>query len=1017
MATPIDNPILNSPFEEPSRHFAFDDDGITSEVARGRRESVSFIPIPPPKKKAKQASFEFMGEKVNKNVLVNRVRGEVSAWRAGGWHGATETTKALLRFWTEREENRLFFAQIEALETAIFVAEVAATSNRAWVTNEIRAANEGCNPGLFRVAFKMATGAGKTVIMAMLIAWQTLNKLAKPKDRRFASRFLIVTPGVTIRDRLRVLLPNDPQNYYKQRGIVPEADREKLLKATIVLTNYHAFRLRETLEASALTKKIVRGRNPAPSPFTETPDQMVRRVCGDLFGPRGVSEVIVLNDEAHHCYRRKPSYDDGEALVGEDRTEAEKRNDEARLWITGIEAVEKRLGVKTVFDLSATPFFLRGSGWSEGTIFPWVVSDFSLIDAIEAGIVKVPRVPIADNTMTGDLPVNRDLWARIRDHLPRKGRKTEAVGGEPRLPAELEGALNSLYRNYARSFEDWAAKRSLPESQATPPVFIVVCNNTNVSKLVYDHVAGYTKAVKGADGAAVDVLVPGKLPLFSNVADGRWLHRPMTVLIDSEQLESGDAMNADFKKMAAQQIEEFKNEYRARYPGRDAERLTDEDLLREVMNTVGKPGKLGEHVRCVVSVSMLTEGWDANTVTHVLGVRAFGTQLLCEQVVGRALRRVSYLASPRATADGEVHDTFVPEYAEVYGVPFSFIPASGGTEEPPPLQPPTRVRALPERAHLEIRFPNVWKYGYDLPREHISANFGPDAVYELTTSAVPTWTENAPIVGLHSEMTLDDYRKARESTIAFHLTRHVLETFFRETGEATVAGAAVGSVPPWMFPPVLDITRRWLRECVVCRDDTFPQMLLISELARTAADKIYRSIVRGTSGDLKLRAFLRHYNEYGSTRHVDFLTRRPTWRTRADLCHVSHVVADTESWEQKVAQALEAMDDVVAAYVKNDRSVGFTIPYSFQGDERSYYPDFIARARVGPALLNIVLEVSGHKREDKKARVETARALWIPAVNNLPGGERWAFVEILDPWRTQAELRRELAAMAEEMPS
>jgi type III restriction enzyme len=307
-----------------------------------------------------------------------------------------------------------------------------------------------------------------------------------------------------------------------------------------------------------------------------------------------------LSDEAHHCYRRKPDGED-ETLTGDDRIEAKSREEEARIWISGIEAVKAKIGVKAIYDLSATPFFLRGSGYPEGTLFPWVASDFSLIDAIEAGIVKVPRVPVADDSMTGDQPTYRDLWLRIREDLP------DEVGGEPKLPVELQGALHSLYGNYEKYYRLWEQNTEARARGITPPVFIVVCNNTNVSKLVFDYVAGWEKLI-----GEKAVVQSGQLPIFRNDdGNGGWLHRPNTILVDSQQLESGESMSDDFKKIAAREIDDFKAEYRTRFPGRDAEYLTDEDLLREVMNTVGKAGKLGEHVKCVVSDSMLTEGWDA----------------------------------------------------------------------------------------------------------------------------------------------------------------------------------------------------------------------------------------------------------------------------------------------------------------------------------------------------------------------------------------------------------------------
>ncbi len=468
----------------------------------------------------------------------------------------------------------------------------------------------------------------------MMIAWHTLNKRANPQDARFSDAFLIVTPGITIRDRLRVLLPSDPESYYRTMDIVPDDLLESMNSARVIITNFHAFKRREKIAAGKLTKGILS--LDGISAFTESEGEMIRRVTRDIGSKKN---IVVLNDEAHHCYRRKPDAIE-EKYTGEERSEALENTETARIWISGLEALARKSGIRAIFDLSATPFFLRGSGYSEGTLFPWVVSDFSLIDAIESGIVKVPRVPVSDDSGTGEQPTYRDLWLRIRDALPKKGRSADAITGEPKPPAELEGALLSLYGHYKKSYENW---RQLPDKigmAATPPVFIVVCNNTNVSKMVFDYIAGWEKSMP--DGSTV--AVPGKLPLFSNVQDGRFVHRPNTILVDSQQLESGESMADDFKKIAAREIEEFKADYRLRFPDRDTDKLTDEDLLREVLNTVGKPGKLGEEIRCVVSVSMLTEGWDANTVTHILGVRAFGTQLLCEQVIGRGLRRRSYEA-------------------------------------------------------------------------------------------------------------------------------------------------------------------------------------------------------------------------------------------------------------------------------------------------------------------------------------------------------------------------------------
>ncbi len=857
----IENPVINSPYDEPKRHFKFTEEGITDEIIEGiRRPSSYFIPIARPRSRGRQAQLhldtEWTEDRLKENDEINRIRARVAVWRKGGYVGVTKTTSRLLEYWNNPDrEKKLFFCQIEALETAIYLAEVAGKYGDAWMENKLREVNEVANPLLFRIAFKMATGSGKTVVMAMLIAWHALNKLANPQDAKFSDTFLIVTPGITIRDRLRVLLPNDPQNYYRQRDILSSDLMAELNKAKILITNFHAFKQRERIGAGKLTKSILT--QGGESPFTETPDQMVRRVCRELGSKKN---IIIINDEAHHCYRRRAE-EEVVKLKGDERREAEKREEEARVWISGLEAVKSKIGVKAVYDLSATPFFLRGSGYPEGTLFPWVVSDFSLIDAIESGIVKVPRVPVADDSMAREQPTYRDLWLNIRDHLPKKGRKTDALSGEPKLPKELQGALHSLYGNYEKYYRLWENNAEARAKGITPPVFIVVCNNTNVSKLVFDYVAGWGKTLKNDK----TVLVPGQLPIFSNVVDGNWSARPSTILIDSEQLESGEAMSADFKKIAAAEIEEFKQEYRARFPGRDAEDLTDEDLLREVMNTVGKSGKLGEQVKCVVSVSMLTEGWDANTVTHILGVRAFGTQLLCEQVVGRGLRRMSYSTNDKGMFD--------PEYAEVYGVPFSFIPCSGTTEQPKPGPTPTHVRALEDRIACEITFPRVDGYRYELPAERLTVKFSDASKLALSTLEIPTKVQLDPIVGESSIHTLDDLKVRREQEVVFLLSKLVLENYFKDDG---------GNEKPWLFPQLLGITRRWLTECVTLKDNTFPQLLLLIEFAHEAAAKIYQAIVASDEGDKKLKPLLKPYDAIGSTRYVEFDTTRPVYaRTSA----------------------------------------------------------------------------------------------------------------------------------------
>ena len=987
-AVVIDNPVINSPYRTPDRHFEFTEEGISGTILPGRRKSAYFVPIAKPKKKPGGQQLlpgnEWTKDRLTENPRVNEIRALVDQWRRGGRVSVTPTTRELLDYWTDPErEKPLFFCQIEALETAIFLTEVA-PKHHPTLADRLREANDSSNPGLPRVAFKMATGSGKTVVMAMLIAWQALNKLANPKDARFSDAFLVVTPGITIRDRLRVLLPSDPGNYYRERDLLPPALAPELGRAKIVITNFHAFQPREKLTAPKLTKTILG--DGATGVFTESPGEMVRRVCRELGTKRN---IVVLNDEAHHCYRRKPDDPEGDRLTGDDRREADQRDREARIWISGVEAVKAKLGVRAIYDLSATPFFLRGSGYPEGTLFPWVVSDFSLIDAIEAGIVKVPRVPVADDAMSGDLPTYRDLWLRIREHLPKKGKKAEAVDGEPRLPKELEAALLSLYGNYERSFRAWEANLAQREGGPTPPVFIVVCNNTNVSKMVFDYIAGWEKPIDGRR-----TVQAGKLGLFRNDDErGNWRGRPRTILVDSAQLESGEAMGDDFKRAAAREIEEFKAEVRQRFPGRDTDKLTDEDLLREVMNTVGKSGRLGEGIRCVVSVSMLTEGWDANTVTHILGVRAFGTQLLCEQVVGRALRRMSYALN----AEGR----FDPEYAEVYGVPFSFIPATGGPVDPPKLDPATRVRALDSRIDAEITFPRLVGYRYEIPDERLVAAFDESDTLALGTEAVPTMVESAPVIGPTVIHTLEGLEARRLNEVAFALAKHLLDAKFRDDDGDR----------PWLFPQLLRITKQWLAERLVLKDGTFPGLLLIRANATEAVDRIYRAIVRGQeqAADGRapaLRPTLRPYDPIGSTRYTDFDTRKPVWPTSETKCHINYVAADTDTWEQKMAQTLETMPEVLR-YAKN-QGFGFAIPYAFEGREHQYLPDFLAVLDDGRGPkdpLNLIVEVTGEAKRQKAAKTATARDLWVPAVNNHGGFGRWAFVEVTDPFDAANVLR------------
>jgi type III restriction enzyme len=795
----FDQPILNSPYEYPEKHWELDADGQPTNQLVFRRRRAEFItPIPKPKKRRKGQmdlilydgdGISTKDQQYEPNSIINKIRDEVQAWRSlsnpADWCVTPETAR-LLQHWRSHpfQSIRPFFCQVEAVETAIWLAEVAPKLGKTGqqFLGHVESANAEANPELLRVALKLATGAGKTTVMAMLIAWQTINAVRHPGSTRFTRGFLIVTPGITIRDRLRVLQPNDPDSYYQDRELVPSDMLGEIAKAKIVITNYHAFKLRERLQIAAGTRRLVQGRGPDLETL-ETEGQMIQRVMPDLMG---LKNIWVINDEAHHCYREKPQNDALADLAGEEKDEAKKNNEAARLWISGLELVKRKLGVNRVYDLSATPFFLRGSGYAEGTLFPWTVSDFSLMDAIECGIVKLPRVPVADNVPGGEMPKFRNLWEHIRSKMPKKGRGKAKVLDPLSLPADLQTALEALYGHYEKTYELWQQA-----GIAVPPVFIIVCNNTSASKLVHDFISGFHRL--GEDGES-ETFHEGRLALFRNYDEhGNRLARPRTLLIDSEQLESGEALDKSFREMAANEIDRFRRDLIQR-GGAGAEQITDQDLLREVMNTVGKIGKLGESIRCVVSVSMLTEGWDTNTVTHILGVRAFGTQLLCEQVIGRALRRYSY--------DLNESGLFDVEYADILGIPFDFT-AKPVVAPPKVPRETVQVKAVrPDRDALSISFPRVTGYRVELPEERLTAKFNQDSALELTPLLVgPSVTHNAGIIGEGVELNVKHLEDMRQSTVLFHLAKHLLYSKYRDPGEEPKLH---------LFGQLKRITKQWL---------------------------------------------------------------------------------------------------------------------------------------------------------------------------------------------------------------
>ncbi len=601
------------------------------------------------------------------------------------------------------------------------------------------------------------------------------------------------------------------------------------------------------------------------------------------------------------------------------------------------------------------------------------MSDFSLMDAIECGIVKLPRVPVAENIPGNEMPMFRNLWENIRADMPKKGRGKSEELDPLELPTRLQTALEALYGHYEKTFKLWQEK-----GIKVPPCFIIVCQNTAISKLVYDFISGFHR--RREDGTTT--LENGRLPLFRNFDEttGNPLPRPNTLLIDSEQLEAGDALDDNFRGMAADEIERFHREIVERTGDiRAGENITDQELLREVMNTVGKPGQLGGSIRCVVSVSMLTEGWDANTVTHVLGIRAFGTQLLCEQVIGRALRRQSY--------EQNEEGLFNVEYADVFGVPFDFTAK-------PVIAPPQPVEG----------------YRVELPEERLTADFNDDSILELSPDLVgPSITRNSGIIGEGVDLSLQHLGDMRPSSLVFHVTQRLLYTKWRDPGEEPKLH---------LFGQLKRITKQWLDTCLVCKGGTYPALLMYQELADMACNRITAAITRRFIGERPIKALLDPYNHTGSTRHVRFSTSRADrWDTSGPppKNHVNWVVLDSD-WEAEFCRVAESHPKVFA-YTKN-HNLGLEVPYRDGSETRKYLPDFIVLVDDGHGVgnpLHLVTEIKGYRREDAKEKKTTMDTYWVPGVNHLGSYGRWAFSEFTEVYQIESDFKAKIESEFDKM--
>ncbi|MCI0433535.1 MAG: DEAD/DEAH box helicase family protein [Gemmatimonadetes bacterium] len=1003
----VERPILTSPYVEPVEHWVYGETGEAPARAPGRRPASYFF-----MSRATSAGQVGMFAEPERDELplVNLVRADVKRWREAGYPGAETVTRQLLRHWASADlPRRLFFCQLEAAETIVYLTEILragrttrwkpqvtsddftrlmrgerpsfAEAGASWFQRLIDPPVDGGEP-LVRFGAKMATGSGKTVVMAMLIAWTFCNRGRRPADARFPNAVLVVCPNLTVKERLQVLRPEHHENYYDGFELVPAALRTELRKGRVLVENWHRF-LPESPHAEGGRTYTVMNKG------EEGAEAFGRRVLADLYdrGP-----IMVLNDEAHHAYRPAAVADD-ESL---DR-ETEEEREEATVWVEGLDRIHAGAGIAFCVDLSATPFYISGSGHVEGSPFPWLVSDFGLVDAIESGIVKIPRLPVAESSGRPE-PRYFALWRQIVDDLSRGER---LPGGKPKPDVvwrEAQDALLTLAGQWIERFEQFSASAA-PGIDRTPPVLIIVCDNTDIAEVFFRKISG--EQIVEIDDDTDDEedegdedrprrrprkkktrIVHGDGAVFSEYFANTPEHPLRTIRIDSRLLaEAESRIEATSRTDAA-------------------------ELLREIVATVGRTGQPGAQVRCVVSVQMLSEGWDANNVTHILGLRAFGSQLLCEQVVGRGLRRMDYVPDPET-------GLLTEEYVDIYGVPFSLIPFRGRTPKGPPPddRPRYHVHAVPEREHFRIRFPVVEGYAFALRSGSITADIAATEPLVLDPVETPQAVFVMPQVGVRPglpslaggfETELQDraayYESTHVQTIAFEIARDVV----RRLLDGAASGRNGRASAHVLFPQVF----RFVEEYIATRVDlrgADPREIGLDRYSGQIAERVFSAIeVDASTGEPPLLPLLNRHRPVADTSVVDFKTVKPCYPTRKS--HINHVAADTGAWEQAAAFALEASDHVVA-YARNDH-LEFTIPYEFLGVPHSYVPDFLVRLSNETTL---VLEIKGEESNEDRAKHEAARR-WVTAVNNWGKLGRWRFHVCRDPYALGPELNTLLTA-------
>jgi len=917
-STTIDRLIISSPYDEPKEHWHYERETRTFHRVQGRRPAGYVVAS------ADSKAFDEPGIFVE-IPLVNQIRPRVASWRAAGYPGVSGITKRLLNHWQDPEEfdgRRFFFCQLEAMETLIWLTEAPAAER---VGIEI----PGDNGDFVRQCCKMATGSGKTIVMAMTIAWQVLNKAASPKDARFSKNVLVIAPGLTVKSRLAVLEPAGIGNYYEAFKIVPSSLMDSLRQGRVLIRNWHAL--------AWDSEEQIKKRRSVDKRGAKSDEAYTREVLGELAGARN---LLVINDEAHHAWR--VNWDaEGKYLRARDLKDSAE---EATVWIGGLDRLQRCRGILTCYDFSATPFTPSGKKSREEALFGWIVSDFGLNDAIESGLVKTPRVVVRDDAVPDAKTYKSRLYHIYNDPDVKDDLNRPAKPEEP-LPDLVLNAYYLLGYDWREALKDWNKK-----GQPTPPVMITVANRTETAARVKH---------------AFDMR---RIHIDEMCDPERVLH------IDSKVLSQAEAQEETAEPVTTTNQDDDEDQDNSPVE-RKLTKAEQAELLRQIVDTVGKAGKPGEKIQKVISVGMLSEGWDAKTVTHIMGLRAFSSQLLCEQVVGRGLRRTSYDLNPET-------GLFDAEYVNIFGVPFTFLPHEGGQDgPPPPPKPKTVVEPDPAKGGFAIHWPNVVRIDrvfqpaltLDLEKVH---------PLELDAAQTPQVAELAPILDGKPDVTkinrieLENLaREFRTQRIIFEAARDVFDQMkhtWKGSREVLLAQLVqiverfIGTDLIHILPPLF-------------YQDDFRRRLIITLNMSRVVQHIWEA-VRQENTERLTPVFDRDHPIRATGEMRTWYTGKPCERTKKS--HINVCVYDS-TWEASDAFALDD-SDAVGAWVKNDH-LGFEIFYVYRGVVRKYRPDFLARLANGKML---VLETKGQDTEQDKVKRRYLEE-WTQAVNAHGGFGQW----------------------------